>query len=125
MLRTTSEKYGVKLEAFKLRHIIRITSGRDSCGDVFRLYKHMIESIGMDRCDVKSRPNTPEEIRAYTQTIAETERLTRTVIKGLNPSKKGKRQSHGVSSLWRSNRKYTSNYISSIISIILVRRDKM
>ena len=44
-MKTISEKYGVKLEAFRSSGTIRITSGRELCEDVFRLLKYTVENI--------------------------------------------------------------------------------
>lgn len=97
MFNRVAETYGAKVDALQSRHIIRITSDRDTCCDVFKFILETLEKInGVDfylppeppkgRSQFLDEPNSLKE-----SLIQQIEELSGTIIRRIpHPTSKRK-----------------------------------
>ena len=79
-LKTISEQYGVKIDAFPNEKVVRVTSTRDVCGDIFRLIKYKVSGIISRSWSITLLEPHHFSNRMRKALIQETERLTNTVV---------------------------------------------
>ena len=75
------ENYGVKIEILNSSNIIRITSSRDICEDIFRLFKYVIGNIKMETISIDKGSKGNIDSRARSKATEEIGDATKTVIK--------------------------------------------
>ena len=80
-MKKSSETYGVKIEAFRSEQLIRVSSDFDACGDIFRLFKYMIENVKYDTIHIEASDTDATEDTSRIAVISQIEKLTSTVIR--------------------------------------------
>lgn len=81
MLRTTVKSYGAKLDLLQSHHVLRITSDRETCCDIFETIHRTLENIDSVEVDLYAEPAFLNE-----SSIKQIEQLTNTVIQRISRS---------------------------------------